>query len=72
MVVQKLRNVEVRIGDIEEHLPMYDYRLFFPTVPADEPGDRRPFRRIRTEPRVETRPFRRPASRRDSRLAGQA
>lgn len=67
-----MRNIEYRITDIEERLPMFDYRLFFPTVPADDPVDRRPFRRAPTQPRCDTRPFRRPAPRRDGRLAGHA
>ena len=51
---------------------MFDYRLFFPTVPADDPVDQRPFRRMPTEPPIGTRPFRRPTTRRDGRVAGHA
>ena len=51
---------------------MFDYRLFFPTVPADEPAARRPFRRTPSTLRLEINPHRVPATRRGGRLAGQA
>jgi hypothetical protein len=51
---------------------MFDYRLFFPNVPADEPPARRPFRRTPSTLRLEIHPPRVPATRRGGHLAGQA